>query len=172
MKAKIYLRKEILSKLKKKNLIKVLDCYAGNSELWNNLILIYNVDVLSIEKERGKNKRALCGDNLKFLKSLNLGDYHIIDLDAYGIPYLQLLEIFKQKYKGYVVVTAIQSMMGNLNQGLLENYGYSKKMISKCPTLFSRQFERIFFNFLAVNGVKKINIIRKNRKNYLYFLLQ
>lgn len=35
------------------------------------------INVLSIEKEPGKNKMALCGDNMKFIDSLDLSRFDI-----------------------------------------------------------------------------------------------
>ena len=112
---------------------------------------------------------ALTGDNLKVMPSIDLKKFDIIDLDAYGIPYAQLQEVFKQEYKGYVIVTAIQSMMGQLPIKMLEEIGYTKSMIKKIPTLFSSNgFEKLK-NYLYLHEIKQITGYFIGRKNYFYF---
>jgi len=51
---------------------------------------------------------------------------------------------------------------------MLEKIGYTRKMIKKCPTFFNRNGIEKFKQYLAINGVKKVSIIEKNNKKYLY----
>ena len=119
---------------------RVLDCYAGHGFIWNEVkkLTSLNINVTSIDSRDDKTKPYLKGDNVKFIKALNLDNYDVIDLDSYGIPFQQLEIIFKKKFKGIVHVTFIQSVMGRLNNNLLLSLGYTKEMIKKCPTLFSK----------------------------------
>lgn len=137
--------------IKNKKIISVLDCFSGTGKLWQSVKnkSKCKISIVGIEKEPGKNNMALPGDNLKYLKSIDLSKFDIIDLDAYGIPVAQLNILFDRNYKGTVVVTAIQSMLGQLPKKMLHEIGYTKEMIDKIPTLFNR------------NGIDKL-------KNYLY----
>lgn len=69
----------------------VLDAYAGEGRIWHLVERETGAldGILSIEKERGKNKTALVGDNEKLLPGLDLSEYTVIDLDAYGMPFAQ-----------------------------------------------------------------------------------
>lgn len=169
-----YLEEKILLRLNhlpNKNNISVLDCYAGEGFIWKEVKkrTNKNISVTAIEKEKGKNKSALQGDNLKFLPVLDLSKYDIIDLDAYGIPFEQLEIIFKRGYKGRIFVTAIQTMQGRLNNDLLIKIGYPKIFIDKSPTLFSRNFMSKIQRYLYINNIKEIQGYFIKNKNYFTF---
>lgn len=161
-KQKLELRQETV-----KNGFTVLDCYSGTGRLWKNVKGKFNV--VSIEKEKGKNKIALVGDNLKYLKVLDLTKYDIIDLDAYGYPIAQLEILFKRNYKGIVHVTAIQSSMGQLPILMLSKLGYTENMLKKTKSVFNIDGFGKLKNYLYLSGVKQITGYQVGRKNYFYF---
>jgi hypothetical protein len=131
------------------------------------------IKILRIEKEKGKgNKTYLPGDNIKYLHHMDLSSYNIIDLDAYGIPYEQMEILFKKNYNGFVVVTCIQSMYGNLPTVLLKSIGYTKEMIRKCRCLSTSNGIDKTLNYLANNGVSEVRGYFDNRYNYFYFHTQ
>lgn len=109
---KVNLRLQAISGMES---VRVLDCFAGTGKIWKAVKRKSSakIFVLGIEKERGKNIDALPGSNLKYLASMNLSRFDVIDLDAYGIPYDQLSLLFRRGYSGRVIVTAIQSGMGH-----------------------------------------------------------
>ena len=148
--------------------IKVLDCFAGQSRIWKEIKRrsFKNINVIGID--RISYGSTLKGDNIKYLKGMNLNKYDIIDLDAYGVPFRQLEIIFRKKYKGILFITFIQSIFGSLPIRMLEKIGYTRKMIKKCPTIFNRNGIEKFKQYLAMNGIKKIIIINKNNKKYIY----
>lgn len=148
--------------------IKVLDCFAGRSRIWKEIKKksSKNINVVGIDRISYGN--TLKGDNVKYLKGMNLDKYDIIDLDAYGIPFRQLEVIFKKKYRGIFFVTFVQSIFGRLPVRMLEKIGYTRNMIKKCPTLFNRNGIEKFKQYLAINGIGKIIIINKNNKKYIY----
>lgn len=148
----------------------VLDCFAGEGMIWEqvNKETDLNIKVLPID-EKDYGRIGLKGNNIKFLKSLDLNKFQVIDLDAYGIPYDQLDILFNRKYKGHVFVTAIQTMIGQLPAGMLEELGYSKQMVRKIPTLFSKNGLEKLKQYLAIKGVSDIRYYSHNRKNYIYF---
>jgi len=169
IKEKIQLR---LDCLPNKKTINILDCFAGKGTIWNEVKKVSkkNIQILSIEKEKDKNKLALTGSNLKYLNILDLTKFDIIDLDAYGIPYQQLKILFDKEYKGTILVTAIQSGMGQLPKGLLKDIGYSEKMISKISSIFNQKGIDKLKNYLYLRGVKFIEGYFIDRKNYFYFI--
>lgn len=159
--------------IKGKSKIKVLDCFAGKGIIWKHLKnkVNANIEVLGIDKKITKAVN-LVGDNRKFLKSLDLNKFDLIDLDSYGVPFDQLEIIFKRSYKGIVVVTFIQSMYGVLNKKLLLKIGFTKGMIKKIPSLIYRDVYGKILSYLALNGVKKIYEISRGKKHYFYFNLK
>jgi hypothetical protein len=169
-KEKVQLR---IDSLPGKNEIFVLDCFSGTGRIWNEVKerTQKNINTLSIEKESGKNKTALVGSNLKYLNVLDLNKFDIIDLDAYGIPYAQLNIIFKRKYKGIIHVTAIQSGMGQLPKGMIQELGYSKEMIMKIHSIFNTKGIEKLKNYLYLHGVQSVEGYFIDRKNYFYFNL-
>jgi len=148
--------------------IKVLDCFAGRSRIWKEIKKKSNRNINVVGIDRISYGSTLKGDNVKYLKGMNLDKYDIIDLDAYGVPFRQLEIIFKKKYKGILFITFVQSIFGRLPVRMLEKIGYTRNMIKKCPTLFNRNGIEKFKQYLAINGIKRIIIINKNNKKYLY----
>lgn len=170
---KVRLRNDVV-RLLEKDSIDVLECYAGKGLLWEEVKRQnpgIKINLLQIEKEKGKNKNALCGDNIKFIASLSLERFDIIDMDAYGIPAKQLEIVFKKGYRGIVVVTSIQSMMGNVPKAILKANGITDKMISKSPTIFSHKCLCYLLNYLYLCGVQQVKgyFLTKERKSYFYF---
>lgn len=100
---------------------------------------------------------------------MDLRTFDVIDLDAYGSPFNQLQIIFKRAFKGIVHCTFIQSGMGRVNHELLVAIGYSKKMIMKTPTLFSKKGFEKMAQYLVVNGINKIQAVNLDLKNYFWF---
>jgi len=150
----------------------VLDCFAGYGNMWRGIEkkLYITMD------ERRKCKPDLLGDNVKYLHKLNLAEYNIIDLDAYGIPDKQLKAIFENKtiVPGTVVFfTFIQlkNSFGAIPHLILIDLGYTKTMLQKIPTLFKKNGFEKFCNWLAIHGVKKLFYLQKKDKVYGYFIV-
>lgn len=155
-----------------KDEISVLDCFAGNGYIWDRVKKISGkkIKVLRIDKKSKSAGIFLKGDNIKFLKDMDLGQFDVIDLDSYGVPYAQLKIIFQKAFCGRVFVTFIQSVYGLLPKRMLYVLGYTKAMVDKIPTLFSQNGLKKFKNYLWLNGVRKVYIRSADRKHYLYFL--
>jgi spore coat polysaccharide biosynthesis predicted glycosyltransferase SpsG len=167
---KIKLRLNLLPNKKE---IRVIDAYSGKGTIWKNIQkrTESKILILKIDKEKKQNDFMLLGENEKFLSSLDLNKFDVIDLDAYGVPYEQLKIIFEKKYRGVVFVTFIQSIMGRLPNDFLIDCGYTLQMINKCPTLFGRKGWTLFKNWLSSHGIKKINYRCHARKHYLSFMI-
>ena len=159
-----------LNHLPRQDNINVLDCFAGEGVIWDSIKkrTDKSITVVGIEQ---KNKKGvyLKGNNLKFIKNINLNNFQIIDLDSYGVPYPQLKILFDRKFKGGVFVTFIQSLYGGLPKKMLYDLGYTEKMIDAIPSLFNRKGIEKFMRFLYMNGVRKVCIRSCGGKHYLYF---
>lgn len=161
-----------LSMLPNKKTLKVVDAYAGRGTIWKNVQKRYpgKIKITKIDKEQKETDVFMfLGDNTKFLLSLPLHKYDVIDLDAYGVPYEQLKIVFNSKFKGIVFVTFIQSFMGRINCDFLQDLGYTKAMIDKCPSLFCKDGLRKLERWLILHGIARITIRHHSRKSYLGF---
>lgn len=168
--AKIQLRINSIEHLKGQ--IKVLELFGGEGILWSKVKKLTGKNILVLGIDKNKYKRfQLQGDNLKFIDSLNLHEFDVIDADSWGSPFYQVDKIFQKNYKGIVHCTFIQTMMGALPNGMLLKLGYTEKMFLKIKSVFYKNGIQKFKNYLAQNGVEQINICTYNKKNYLYFTL-
>jgi hypothetical protein len=168
---KYILRKFVIEKYNLQSSF-VLDCFHAHGKLWNKLKKDFpEMKLLGIELDKNKqsNFNVLYGDNRRFLKSLDIHKFNIIDLDSYGSPYEQLRILKERNYHGHLFMTFIIQEIGQINYGILESLGYSKKMIKKCPSVFSKNnFEKFkkYLKFLNINSI--LYITKEGNKNYLY----
>jgi len=162
-----------INHLPKKQKITVLDAYGGRQTIWKKIKKrIKNITVLSIDAKEVGNRVYLKGDNRKFLKSININLFDVIDLDSYGIPYEQLKIIFLRCKKPiHIFCTIIQSVYGAIPKKLLKEVGYNVAMIKKCPTLFNKNGFKIICQWLAQNGIRTIYHTQRSNKHYIYFYL-
>src|SRR3954465_4124097 len=74
-----------------KDTVTVLEAFGGDGIIWSLVKerTDKKISVLRIDKKQNKRGIYLKGDNLKFLKSIDISGFDIIDLDAYGSPYNQ-----------------------------------------------------------------------------------
>jgi len=160
-----------LSMIPEKKELRVIDAFHGTGTIWKNIQKKYagDIKITRIDIEQKDDAFMLIGDNTKFLASLPLEKYDVIDLDAYGVPYDQLKIIFDRGYRGLVFVTFIQSVMGRLQNDFLIDLGYTSEMIRKCPALFSKRGREKFLRWLALHGIRHIKIRSHARKSYLGF---
>lgn len=165
---KIDLRIQSIQHLEEVN---VLELFGGEGVLWAEVIKQTGkkINILSIDKNKYR-RLQLQGDNMKFIESLDLSIFDLIDIDAWGSPYKQLDMILNKGFTGIVHCTFIQTMMGAISKDLLLSLGYTCEMVDKIPTLFGKNGIDKFKTYLANRGVKEIFIAQKNKKNYLYFI--
>lgn len=145
------LRQDVINLIAKDE-IRVLELYAGKSLMWNDLKKSNpqkNIIVFSIEKEKGKNPKALTGDNLKFLKNINLERFDVIDVDAYGYPFSQIEIIESRGFRGFVIVTAIQTLFGAVPKKMLKYSGINDEMIKKNTFTFFSKWVWLFKKFFV-----------------------
>lgn len=169
---KLKVRKLAIDNMPDKKRVRVLDAYSGQGLTWKTIHTDRpQIDMLIDEIElKGRPGVYLRGDNLKYLAGMNLSQYDIIDLDAYGIPYKQLEIIFSRRRqngkKVIIIFTFIQTLFGVLPKGMLLKLGYTPKMISKIPSLFNRNGFEKFKQYLACRGIRRINYISVGQKHY------
>lgn len=141
--------------------LKILDAYAGSGSIWKHIgkkrgIARYT----AIEKEKGKNPRAICLDNSKILPRLDLSDYNVIDLDAYGIPSSQLISILENrtlKPQTAVYVTCITYAQGTIPHEIAKYINCTPTMFQKCRGLFKDSIFDAIKALLFKHGIKEIS---------------
>jgi len=169
--AKIQLR---LMSLPDKDEVNILECFAGEGVLWNEVKkrTKKQLKILSIDKNNYK-KISLKGDNIRFLKSLDLTKYQIIDLDAWGCPANQLQVLYEKKYKGMVICSFVQSDFHTITKIVQLNYGYTNKMMKEAPMLCRRNgLEQMLFFINTKFKVNKVKIVSYKQKHYFYFIIK
>jgi len=157
--------------LPNKKELRVIDAFHGYGTIWKNIEKKYHgkIHITRIDIEQKDDVFMLIGDNTKFLATLPLSKYDVIDFDVYGVPYDQLKMIFERGYKGLVFVTFIQWKLGAIPYGMLEDIGYTSKMVRKCPTLFFKHGLDKFLAWLLKNGVNKVQLRKSVRRFYIGF---
>ena len=162
-----------LSLIPKKKQLNVVDAFFGMGTIWKNIQCKYDgeIKITRIDIEQRDNEFVFVGDNVKFLASLPLQKYDVIDLDAYGVPYAQLKIIFDKGYKGLVFITFIQSIMGRLPNEFLNDLGYTDIMVHKCPTLFGKHGKQKMLAWLALHDIDRVIMRSHSRKTYLGFTI-
>lgn len=158
-----------LNNLPEKKHLNVLDCYAYEGNIWNEIKNRAGKDITVTGLEITKTKKInIKTDNIKFLESVEIDRYDIIDLDAFGQPIEQLEIIKEKKWQGTIFITFIQTGMGNLNKKLLTTYGYSEEMLKKCQTIFTANgFDKLFFYLTTTFNFDKIIYKHDNKKYYI-----
>jgi len=149
----------------------VLDCYGGARLIWRAVEELSGCSVryIGIDKIDYGVGFYLDGDNLGYLRGMDLSRFNVIDLDAYGVPYEQLKAVFERGYKGRVFVTFIQSLYRIIPGGLLADIGFTPEMRQACPTIFGKRGWQYFQEWLAKNGVRAITHRSHAQKHYLTF---
>jgi len=167
LREKIELRKLAIESIENP---KILECYAGEGTLWQKVQeeTGRTLDILRIEKEKYKCPLPhLVGDNLKYLNTLDLDKFDIIDLDTYGIPAKQIQVISESGFIGILLITCCLTYKGTIPRFILNRLGYTKEMIKKIPTLFSINGLQKFSKWLYYNRIKRIEGYFFYRKIYI-----
>ena len=152
--------------------VKVLDAYGGFGVVWHEVAMrTKRVDIYRVGIDKEKRAGCVHGDNRKWLKGMTLSLFDVIDLDSYGVPFDQIEILFRQKYKGIVFFTFIQSVLGMIPSTLIRASGISRKAQRMAPTLFGRIGWQLWLDWLANNGVKRVHYMSNSRKHYGCFVL-
>lgn len=157
---KLNLRVEALEGMDTPN---VLDAFSANGDLWRNVAKAHPCLVTRIEKEKGRKGIYLKGDNVKWMAAMDLTKFDVIDLDAYGSPLLNIEEVFKQRFKGTVIVTWIFGMAGT-NRQIYEAIGISEQMVAMAPTMFADLSMDAVFSYLEKKGIQRLRMVKDTEK--------
>lgn len=157
--------------LPQKPVVRVLDAFGGRGLVWGAVEKKSGVtiDRVAIDMRTDIDDFHLHGDNIKVMGGLDLSQFDVIDLDAYGVPVHQMELVFKSSFQGVVFVTMIQTMNGAMPSSIVEYLGLPKSITKACPSLVSRRGWEYFCAWMVGNGVKKIRLREKSRKRYFGF---
>lgn len=161
-----------------KSVVSVLDCFHGEGVVWDAVrskLPGRDIRVVGIDQRRGLGGLYLHGDNRKYLSSMDLDSYDVIDLDAYGCPFDQLEILFSRKIASQKTVffTYCKVSLGMLPYGLLEAVGFPRRMVAKCPSLFGRNQMEKMEAYLYLGGIRELSVVecrsRANKQRYIHF---
>ena len=148
-------------------LIRVLDCFAGDGLLWHYLKKESGRPIEHVGIDTLPKRGALyLGDNRRYLYQLPINDYDLIDIDAYGVPYGQMKILAERNYRGIVVGTFIQCVYGGLPYAMLEDIGYSRPMVKKITKLFFSNGWEKWAAFLRILGYEEVFVFHCINKHY------
>lgn len=147
--------------------VRVLDCFAGEGALWRLLKGEYGgcIKPVGIDKAWKRGAQYL-GDNRRYLRRLAIGDYNLIDVDAYGVPYEQMKIIASQHYQGLVIGTFIQCVYGGLPYAMLNDLGYPRRMVRRITKLFFRNGWRKWSAYLRLLDYEEVHVYHCANKHY------
>jgi len=151
--------------------LNVLDCFAGHNLLWSKFKC---KTYYGIEKEKHKG-RNLIADNLKVIPSIDLSRFNVIDLDSYGVPFPQILLLWKNgtlRSGTVIIYTAIFDTLNGLSRACTDYYGLTK-MAQKTTLILARHSDDMFYGMLYNLGIRKVHrytVMRiSQHKHYGYF---
>ncbi len=154
--------------------IRVLECFGGHGRIWAAIkreCAGRRLEVTSIDVRRLPGRASqLVGRAAEYLPSLDFSRFDVVDLDAYGIPYEELCQIFG-RFQGSVFLTLVIVGMGRLPNALLVELGYTEAMIRKGPVICCRRGQEKVLMWLANRGVKELNAYISGHMLYCHFEL-
>lgn len=150
--SKVNLRVQLLPEIHPLN---VLDCFHGDGTVWKSVIKRSGRNDISVTGIDMKEiPGVLNGDNRRWLRTLELSMYGVVDLDAYGSPFDQIDILVERGYSGVVFFTWCKNL-GSLPMVL-------KKYCSS-PWCDIGLSESILSAYLNDKGVGQFSIV-KHRK--------
>lgn len=147
-----------------------LEVFCGSGEMydavWNRCCKYTGVDIVKYFDKRD----TICGDALKAVSSIDLSDYRIFDIDAYGSPYTILDTITArikpgEKY-GFIITdgTQMDLKLGRICKGLRSMTGVKfhiakrankihDSLIADVINTVEKRLDGVFGDFIIANGV-------------------
>lgn len=151
--------------------MRVLDAFGGRGLVWAAVQREVRrpVDRVAIDKRRDIWDFHFHGDNERVLAAMDLATFDVVDLDAYGVPADQIMEVARQGYRGVVFATFIQSMTGRMPDHILRDVGVPEGALKAAPSLLARRGFDFFCEWLHLIGVREIVVRSHKRKHYMMF---
>lgn len=183
--AKIDAKTELRKKINCKNL-SVLECFCGKGEMfdavWKSALWYEGIDI----EAQNDNRTVHLGDCALILKKLNIENFDVFDIDAYGSPY-ECLQIIIKKIKKlkklktyYFFITDgidIDLRMGNIENffGLLS--GLSIKKLNNAHLLHDYFINKIIKNLcVEIGGTLLESMMARGKAGsgmrYIYFSIK
>ena len=158
--------------------VKVLDVYSANGDIWNTIqkkIPEKKFQITRLEQRKDCAGVYLRGDNRKFIQSLPIEQYDIIDFDSYGCCYPSL-SLIAERISVHTVCfftqIQVQKNFGGMNTGLLYSLGYTKAMLFKTKSIFSKNGNKKFIDYLSSVNFKNAIIYQgQNREQGKWYIV-
>lgn len=137
--AKKKIRQKVLSLIDNPSVLEVY-CGAGDMyyDVWHKANSYTGIDKLKFFDER----RTICGDAIKAVSTINLDEFNIFDIDAYGSPYDVLKIIIERvpknkKQYGFVITDGISMdlRLGRICKGVRHFTGIDFHVAKKAAIL-------------------------------------
>lgn len=166
---KIAIRLEAVKNLDQ---INVLDCFHASGDIWKRMEQYVSINkFLGIEKNKRlkSTKEVIHDNNLKVLKHINIDNYNVIDLDAYGSPLEQMEIIFKRSEKSKII---IYTFCFYALSGIPLLMSEAPRIQERCKTIMNQYFEEMFSSYLKKHGITEwydITFTGNIKKMYGYF---
>lgn len=153
---KVDMRVDLIRSLGKDK-IKALDAFAGEGVVWKSVqeqLPDVEIELLRIDKGHYSTPDVIVGDNRKVMPSLNLAEFDLIDLDAWGIPQDQLRLCAERAPGVPVAVTCIMFALTPIPRlahaaGIPKDWTDHKKY---GLMLYSRWQQKFWDNYCATLG--------------------
>jgi hypothetical protein len=150
--------------------LSVLDAYSGTGKIWDVVKSKKDLSVIGIDKKVVPGRIILQGDNEKFVRTMDLSNFDVLDFDAYGCPFPVMDAAFHNQTltQARMFFTFIRRMKGSMHKKMLFKLGYTESMYIKIKTLFSNNGFTHFINYLSLWGVKKVMYYKLQKGEYYY----
>lgn len=155
--SKARLRADFIKTLGKTDL-HILDAFAGDGHVWQRvqeLLPDHKITYLGIDKKKYSRPEVIMGNNQKVMKGLDLNQFDLIDLDAFGFPWEQLQICAEQAPQVPVASTCISVTLGPTPFPVLKAAGIPKDWTNRDEvphSLFNRWRWRFWETFCADLG--------------------
>lgn len=164
---KINLRLDLVNKVQEP---KILDCFAGDSVLWNNVNKKHAKNIIRFTIDADpRYKTDLTTDCLKYLKQNDLTQYNIIDIDSWCSPVKYIKQVLNTDFKGFIICTYCSPVMMNPDKILALNYYGEIYTKSSKKTLLNKNIGLMFKKWLLDNGITEFTGYISKNKIYCYF---
>jgi len=166
---KIKLRVDALEN-KEKN---VLDCFAGDSIIWSEVKKRINFDFkrFTIDAD-SRFKTDYTGNALTYLKTNNIQNYDVIDLDSWGSPIKYLEYIFTTNFKGVVICTFCSPVSLNPDKILAKiSFGKIYENTNK-KSILAKNIGSMFEQYLVSKGIKEYKGLLDKKRIYCSFIIK
>jgi hypothetical protein len=152
--------------------VRVLDCFGGEGVVWAAVSeACPDVRILrtGIERVKGKGdpNRTLYGDNLQWLPQIDLNEFDVVDLDAYGWPCRQV-DMVQERFPSMPMFTTVGiNGIGSVPHVAVEAAGMPPEWADLVPGPINKLAVEIWDAFLASRGYTEVRraVFEKNGQN-------